>query len=100
MGKGSGKGPVFRAKLKRKDGKEGVGTNRDGSTYKAVHIEFMTIWPSDNGFGMNGTLAPGFALTYQGKPVADSYINIFGAGPKGGTKRASDDEGDDEDDGF
>lgn len=97
MSKGSGGNrPVFRVKLKRKDGKQGVGTNRDGSTYKAAHVEFMTIWPSSNGMGMNGTLCPGFAITYQGKPIVDSYINVFDAG--NGKSSARGDDGDAEDD--
>jgi hypothetical protein len=88
---GSGKGPVGRIKMKRKDGKEGVGTNRDGTTYKAMHIEVLTIW--DNEGRKGATLCPGFAITYQGKPVPECYLNVFDSdAPKGKSSDSDDDD--------
>jgi hypothetical protein len=91
MGRGNSR-PVERIKLKRKDGKPGVATNRDGSTYEAQQVEFATVW--DNGKGKSATLAPGFAITYNGKSIPDSFINIFSA-DKGGSSRKDADEDDD-----
>lgn len=87
-----GQGPKLRIKLKRKDGKQGTGTNRDGTTYDAMHVEFGVVWQNDR--GMSVTLAPGFGITFNGKPIADSYINVFDA-EQGGSKRS--DDSDDED---
>ena len=87
-----GQGPKYRIKLKRKDGKPGVGTNRDGTTYEAMHVEFGVVWQNDR--GMSVTLAPGFEITFNKKPIADSYINVFDAGNQ---SAASSDDSDDED---
>jgi hypothetical protein len=91
MGSGNNR-PVERIKLKRKDGKPGVATNRDGDTYEAAQVEFATVW--DNGKGKSATLAPGFGITYNGKPVPDSFINIFSADRDGGRKPAADEDDD------
>lgn len=80
MAKGKGSFPVERIKLKRKDGKEGVGTNRDGTTYKAMHVEFGAIFENERGKSV--ALSPGFGITYNGKPVADCFINVFDARPR------------------
>lgn len=77
--------PVERIKLKRKDGKNGKGTNRDGSSYEAMHVELGCVWANEKGRSVQ--LAPDFGITYKGKPIPDSFINIFdatpGSAPKG-----------------
>ena len=100
----SGNGPVDRVKIKRMDGQDGAGTNRDGTPYTAQHVEIGTVW--ENAKGRSIQLAPGIEITYTpagGKTVVVashdkakrlSYINVFSAG---GAKRASDDDSDDED---
>ena len=101
-GKRGGNGPVERVKLKRKDGSSGVGVGRDGGTYEAKQIEFMTVW--QNAGGKSGTFAPGFSLYLElpgKKPVkldlSEYFINIFPTddAPRGGG--STDDEDDDED---
>ncbi len=94
MAKGSK--PVARIKMKRKDGKEGVGLNKDGSTYSAMNVELFAIW--DNEGRKSGTLAKGFAVTYNGKPVPDCWFNFYeDDGATKGSNRSGDDLEDDDD---
>lgn len=83
-------GPVERLKMKRKDGKPGTGTNRDGSQYEGTHVEVMAIWQNDR--GKSATLAPDFAITYKGKPIADSYLNVFEGAARKSAQAADDGE--------
>lgn len=87
--------PVERIKLKRKDGEKGKGTNRDGEGYEALHVEFGTVWQNERGKSV--TLAKDFAITYKGKPIADSFINVFAADDKGSPKGGSRDSDPDDD---
>jgi hypothetical protein len=102
MAKGSGSRPVERIKLKRKDGEAAEGQNRDGTPYKATHVEFGAVFENDRGKSV--AISPGFAITYKGKVVADStkdspsYVNVFDAA--GGRREEPEAEDEDEDEDF
>lgn len=101
--RGGSNGPVERVKLKRKDGSSGVGVNREGGTYEAKQIEFMTVW--QNAGGKSGSFAPGFSLYLElpgKKPMkldlGDYFINIFPTDDAARGHTSGDDEPDDDED--